>query len=143
MQALWKQTQRLHPTFHRLNRCLEEDWFLLPHELKLQGAHAAALVEAGLLTADEHGDLVRGLARLAADHLGQPCPESDAEDLSIPTTADECVPRMGLRTAASGSKPLHLLLSPSHSGLIVSRSPSLAPCFRVRLSVRLRDSDRG
>jgi argininosuccinate lyase len=79
--ALWRQTQRLNLTFNRYNRCLEEDWFLLAHELRLQEAHARALAEAGLLTADQHADLVRGIAQLAADHLGKPCPESDAEDL--------------------------------------------------------------
>lgn len=81
MAALWKQDGTLHPTFAAINRCLSEDWFLLPHELKLQRAHAQALSAAGLLSVEEHRALAGALARLERDHVGGPCPDSDAEDL--------------------------------------------------------------
>jgi len=48
MKTLWKQSSELHPTFAPINGCLQEDWFLLPSELKLQRAHAEALREAGI-----------------------------------------------------------------------------------------------
>ena len=34
MKALWHQTTALNPSFEALHRCLDEDWFLLEHELK-------------------------------------------------------------------------------------------------------------
>lgn len=49
--------------------------------MKLQRAHATALADAGLLTGTEADDLLRGLDRIADDHLGCACPASDAEDL--------------------------------------------------------------
>ncbi len=64
-----------------MNRCLTEDWFLLPHELKLQRAHAKALAAAGILSSEETESVDRGLDRIAATFAGQPCPDSDAEDL--------------------------------------------------------------
>ena len=57
MSALWKQRVPLHPTFAPLNRCLEEDWFLLPFELKLERAYARALETARILLAFEHEEL--------------------------------------------------------------------------------------
>ena len=48
MKTLWKQDTTLHTTFARINCCLQEDWFLLPHELALQRAHGRALEAAGL-----------------------------------------------------------------------------------------------
>lgn len=64
-----------------MNRCLREDWFLLPYELKLQRAHGQALREAGLLSEDEHAALCRGLDNIRASYLASECPESEAEDL--------------------------------------------------------------
>ena len=63
------------------NRSLEDDWFLLPHELRLQKAHARTLCAAGVLTADECAALEAGLDKLRESHTGQACPDSDAEDL--------------------------------------------------------------
>ena len=51
----------LHPTFAPLNRCLEEDWFLLPFELQLQRAHTRTLEAAGILSAAEHELLCEAL----------------------------------------------------------------------------------
>ena len=81
MQALWKQDHQLHPTFEKINRCLHEDWFLLPHELKLQRAHARALEDAGILSADEFARVCAALEEIDTAHTGPDCPQSDAEDL--------------------------------------------------------------
>jgi argininosuccinate lyase len=71
----------LHPTFAPLNRCLQEDWFLLPFELKLQRAHACALQAAGILSAAEH-ELLRGaLDAIERECSAPPGPETEAEDL--------------------------------------------------------------
>jgi argininosuccinate lyase len=81
MQTLWKQDTPLHPTFASLNKCLEEDWFLLPHELRLQRAHAKALHEVGILSGAETAALGAALDTLEARYIGSPCPDADAEDL--------------------------------------------------------------
>ncbi|MFQ5496115.1 MAG: lyase family protein, partial [Phycisphaerae bacterium] len=81
METLWKQETPLHPTFVPLNRCLAEDWFLLPYELQLQRAHARALHEAGILTGLECRALVEALEQLTREYVGAPCPHDEAEDL--------------------------------------------------------------
>ncbi len=60
---------------------MADDWFLLPFELKLQRAHARALLAAGILSEGELADLRDGLARLEEQYTDCECPESDAEDL--------------------------------------------------------------
>ena len=81
MAALWKQQVPLHPAFAPLNRCLQEDWFLLPHELKLQRAHACALEAAGILSAAEHERLRGALDAIERKCAAPPGPEAEAEDL--------------------------------------------------------------
>lgn len=81
MSALWKQRVPLHPTFAPLNRCLEEDWFLLPFDLKLQRAHGRALEVAGILSASEHQELRRALDVIEREFGQAACPRSEAEDL--------------------------------------------------------------
>jgi len=81
MAALWKQDVPLDPTFAPINASLREDWFLLPFEIKLQGAHARALEAAGILTASEREDLDRALEQIQRRFGEASCPESDAEDL--------------------------------------------------------------
>lgn len=81
MQTLWKREQTLHPAFAKINQCLTQDWFLLPHELKLQWAHAKALAAAGIFSAEETESIGRGLDQIEAAYAGRPCPESNAEDL--------------------------------------------------------------
>ncbi|MCH7839762.1 MAG: argininosuccinate lyase, partial [Planctomycetes bacterium] len=81
MQTLWKKKTPLHPTFAPINNSLAQDWFLLPHELQLQRAHAKTLHAAGILTDDEWAALNRGLDTIEQRYADQPCPESDAEDL--------------------------------------------------------------
>ncbi|MEE8169765.1 MAG: argininosuccinate lyase, partial [Phycisphaerae bacterium] len=81
MQTLWKKDQSLHPRFARINQCLHEDWFLLPHELKLQRAHAKTLEVAGILTGGERAAIARALEQIERRYGGAACPESDAEDL--------------------------------------------------------------
>ncbi|MFQ5806537.1 MAG: argininosuccinate lyase [Phycisphaerae bacterium] len=81
MAALWKQKVPLHPAFAPLNRCLQEDWFLLPFELKLQRAHGRALEAAGILSAEEYARLCSGLDTIARECSQPPGPEVEAEDL--------------------------------------------------------------
>src|SRR5262245_35212852 len=81
MPSLWKQDQPLHPTFAKINRCLEDDWFLLPFELRLQRAHAVALRAAGILTEGDVAALKAALAEIERSHAGKTVPASDAEDL--------------------------------------------------------------
>lgn len=81
MSALWKQRVPLHPTFVSLNRCLEEDWFLLPFELKLQRAHARALAAAGIVSAAEQDRLTTAADSLEREYSRAACPDSEAEDL--------------------------------------------------------------
>ncbi len=81
MCALWRQESPLDPTFAALNRCFEEDWFLLPYELAVQRAHATALAAAGLLGAPELAALEVALGEIERSFVGAGCPATDAEDL--------------------------------------------------------------
>jgi argininosuccinate lyase len=81
MRTLWKQDTTLHPTFAPYNRSLEDDWFLLPCELKLQEGHARTLEAAGVLTSAERQALSDALAALRTEYAAQAGPASDAEDL--------------------------------------------------------------
>ncbi len=64
-----------------LNRCLEQDWFLLPFELRLQRAHARALAAAKILSPAELLALERATETLDREWRGRPCPAAEAEDL--------------------------------------------------------------
>jgi argininosuccinate lyase len=81
MPSLWKPSVGLHPTFAPLNRCLPEDWFLLPFELRLQRAHAKTLTAAGIFSAAEHDAICAALDALETEFAQAPCPASTAEDL--------------------------------------------------------------
>lgn len=115
MSALWKQRVPLHPTFAPLNRCLEEDWFLLPFELRLQRAHGQALMAAGVLTSGEYADLCSGLDRIQETYGQSDCPESDAEDLHtwVEMTLTELAGAVGkkIHTARSRNDQVATLLA--------------------------------
>ena len=64
-----------------LNRCLAEDWFLLPYELKLQRAHMDTLAAAGILTTEEHRRLGAALDLIERDRPGSAGVDTDAEDI--------------------------------------------------------------
>jgi argininosuccinate lyase len=114
MPTLWKQDQTLHPTFAAINRCLREDWFLLPFELRLQRAHARTLEAAGVLSAVEHADICRGLDQIERTHGAGPCPQSDAEDLHtwFESTLTELIGQAGkkIHTARSRNDQVATLL---------------------------------
>jgi argininosuccinate lyase len=100
MKTLWKQQGSLHPTFAKINRSLEEDWFLLPFEIRLQLAHAAALKQAGIFNADECAAVEGALKQIAIDALvqgtpGPPPTDSPAEDIHTWIEA-ELVERVGV-----------------------------------------------
>ena len=66
----------------RVNRCLQEDWFLLPYELRLQRAHARTLAAAGVYSVDECAAIEAALEQLTSQYASATAPpESDAEDL--------------------------------------------------------------
>ena len=114
MQTLWKQQTTLHPTFARHNRCLEEDWFLLPYELRLQRAHVEALLCAKILTRQEAGELNGAFDQIAQRHVDTGCPDSGAEDIHtwIESSVVELVGDVGkkLHTARSRNDQVATLL---------------------------------
>ncbi len=60
---------------------MEEDWFLLPFELRLQRAHVVALHAAGIVSSGEKSALDAALDGVESDFVGRPCPETPAEDI--------------------------------------------------------------
>ncbi|UCG16773.1 MAG: argininosuccinate lyase [Phycisphaerales bacterium] len=96
----------MHPTFAGINQCLQEDWFLLRHELKLQRAHAGALREAGILTDDDLANLQHGLDAIEREYGTAPCPASDAEDIHtwIESTLTERVGHAGRKIHTGRSR---------------------------------------
>lgn len=60
---------------------MEEDWFLLPHELRLQRAHVVALHAAGIVSDREKTALDAAIDVIASTYLNAPCPETTAEDI--------------------------------------------------------------
>lgn len=64
-----------------MNRCLADDWFLFPLELRLQRAHAAALAAAGILNENEHAGLCRGLETIEKQYGSGGVPTTQAEDI--------------------------------------------------------------
>ena len=82
MPSLWKQDGTLHPAFERFHRCLDDDWFLLPYEWRLQRASAAALAKAGIFSASEYAAVSQGLDELEREWSGvATAPDDDAEDI--------------------------------------------------------------
>ena len=114
MQTLWKQQATLHPTFASHNRCLGEDWFLLPYELRLQRAHVEALVCAEILTEQDACELNGAFDQIAKHHTGSGCPDSGAEDIHtwIESSVVELVGDVGkkLHTARSRNDQVATLL---------------------------------
>lgn len=84
-----------------LNRCLKEDWFLLPFELRLQRAHANTLRAAAILSDAEVAALFTALDALEAEFGAGACPESDAEDLHTWIEAEL------VRRAGEAGKKIH------------------------------------
>jgi argininosuccinate lyase len=67
--------------FDRWQRSFAFDWRLLPHELAASRAHAAALADAGVLTADEAASITRGLDSIGQQWGGQRPFDDGAEDV--------------------------------------------------------------
>src|ERR1700722_5145310 len=61
----------LDAEFEQWQRSIVFDWRLLPQEVAASKAHAAALVAAGILTADETIKLRNALDSIAADHASE------------------------------------------------------------------------
>ncbi len=79
--TLWREGVPRDPTFERFNCSLAEDWFLLPHELALQRAHAETLHAAGIYDDGELDAVIGALSAIETETRGRGCPESDAEDI--------------------------------------------------------------
>jgi argininosuccinate lyase len=72
----------LDSDFDHWQRSFAFDWRLLPHELAASRAHAAALADAGVLTAEECAAIARGLDAIAQQWgVGQRPEDDDAEDV--------------------------------------------------------------
>lgn len=135
MRTLWKQDASLHPTFAKLNRSLEDDWFLLPYELDLQAAHAQTLQAAGILTESECADIRAALDRIGGAWSGKPCPDSTAEDIHtwIEQALTEAVGDAGrkIHTARSRNDQVATLLKM----YVIEAAGQLADSFRLLASV--------
>jgi argininosuccinate lyase len=115
MPTLWKQDQDLHPAFAAVNQCLQEDWFLLADEMRLQRAHAKVLEAAGILSPDERATIARGLNQIEETYAGRPCPASRTEDLHtwIEATLADLIGEAGkkIHTARSRNDQVATLLA--------------------------------
>lgn len=67
--------------FASVNGCLDQDWFLLPYELRLQRVHAGVLKSAGVLSAQELSAIESALDAIECEFADKPCPQSDLEDI--------------------------------------------------------------
>src|SRR4051794_10677692 len=70
------------PRFWALNRSLDFDWRLAPYDLDLSRAHARGLMEIGVLTEQELGELEAGLERVG-ERIASPGFEFDPADEDI------------------------------------------------------------
>jgi argininosuccinate lyase len=75
--------QPLDPDFERWQRSFDFDRRLLRYELAASGAHARALKNAGLLTADELISMLQGLEKIADQGAASPAflDDKEAEDV--------------------------------------------------------------
>lgn len=71
----------LDPAFESWQRSIVFDWRLLPQEIAASKAHASALANAGILTADELAQLRAALDSIDADHSTQVRDHATAEDI--------------------------------------------------------------
>jgi argininosuccinate lyase len=82
--SLWggRFTDGPSPELAALSRSTHFDWRLTPYDLAGSRAHANALRAAGLLTADDHAELVRGLQVLGERYdAGELHPDTSHEDV--------------------------------------------------------------
>lgn len=106
MSTLWKTREPLHPLFAEIQDCLDDDWFLLDHEIALQRAHGAVLHAAGLLDDAQFAGLGEALDDIAATFDAGAVPASDAEDIHtwIENEITERCPGAGRRIHTARSR---------------------------------------
>ena len=96
------------PQLEALSKSTHFDWRLTPYDLAGSRAHANALRAAGLLDADDHAELLRGLDALAqryADGSLQPAPgDEDVHGALERLLLDEVGPDVGGRLRAGRSR---------------------------------------
>jgi argininosuccinate lyase len=96
------------PELEALSRSTHFDWRLTPYDLAGSRAHAEALRRAGLLTDDDHAELVRGLVALGeryADGSLRPDPsDEDVHGALERLLLEEVGPEIGGRLRAGRSR---------------------------------------
>jgi argininosuccinate lyase len=96
------------PALEALSRSTHFDWRLTPYDLAGSRAHAEALRRAGLLTDDDHAELVRGIAALGeryADGSLRPDPsDEDVHGALERLLLEEVGPEIGGRLRAGRSR---------------------------------------
>jgi argininosuccinate lyase len=96
------------PELRALSKSTHFDWQLTPYDLAGSRAHANALHAAGLLTDDEHAELLRGLATLGERYdAGELHPAESDEDVHGALERmllDEVGPEVGGRLRAGRSR---------------------------------------
>ncbi len=96
------------PELQALSRSTHFDWQLTPYDLAGSRAHANALHRAGLLTDDDHAELLRGLAtlgeRYAAGELLPADTDEDVHGALERMLLDEVGPEIGGRLRAGRSR---------------------------------------
>ncbi len=96
------------PELQTLSRSTHFDWQLTPYDLAGSRAHANALHRAGLLTDDDHAELLRGLAvlgeRYAAGELLPADTDEDVHGALERILLDEVGPEIGGRLRAGRSR---------------------------------------
>jgi len=96
------------PELEALSRSTHFDWRLVPYDLAGSRAHANALHAAGLLTDDDHAELLRGLAalgeRYAASDLHPDPSDEDVHGALERLLIDEVGPDVGGRLRAGRSR---------------------------------------
>ena len=93
------------PELEALSRSTHFDWRLTPYDLAGSRAHARVLHGAGLLTDDDHAELLRGLDELAeryADGALQPRPVATR---TCTARSSGCCSRRSAPTSAAGCGP--------------------------------------
>ena len=96
------------PELQALSRSTHFDWQLTPYDLAGSRAHANALHRAGLLTDDDHDELLRGLAslgeRYAAGDLVPAASDEDVHGALERLLLEEVGPEVGGRLRAGRSR---------------------------------------
>lgn len=124
------------PLLEAINRSIEVDIRLWPHDVRLSTAWAAALAEAGVLTAAELGELERGLDLVSQRiEAGEP---PTAADEDVHTFIDRLLHEVlaGSPTGARAAGKLHTGRSRNDQVATATRLWAMDACQRLDAAVR-------